>query len=178
MKGDGRGHAQHQERSHHDEHNGHHDPAIFKRQFFICLALTIPILYFSAQLQEWLGYEAIAFSGSNWISPILSIVIYFYGGWVFLRGAWSELHSKIGMMTPIALAITVAFVYSIAVSLGLPGMPFYWELATLVDIMLLGHWIEMASVAGASRALENLAEIVPTQAHRLQGSKIEDVPGA
>ncbi|MDV2994561.1 MAG: Copper-exporting P-type ATPase B [Chroococcidiopsis sp. SAG 2025] len=205
MKGDGRGHAQHQERSHHDGHNGHHarhqheqradtpdrghagrsghgghpghhDPAIFKRRFFICLALTIPILYFSAQLQEWLGYEAIAFPGSDWISPILSIVIYFYGGWVFLRGAWSELHSKIGMMTLIALAITVAFVYSIAVSLGLPGMPFYWELATLVDIMLLGHWIEMASVAGASRALENLVELVPTQAHRLQGGKIEDVP--
>ncbi|PSM49440.1 copper-translocating P-type ATPase [Chroococcidiopsis sp. CCALA 051] len=206
MTGDGRERAQHQERSHHDEHRdghhahhqhqqhadtphhghaghsghgghaGHHDPAIFKRRFFICLALTIPILYFSTQLQEWLGYEAIAFPGSNWISPILGIIIYFYGGWVFLRGAWSELHGKIGMMTLIALAITVAFVYSIAVSFGLPGMPFYWELATLVDIMLLGHWIEMASVAGASRALENLAELVPTQAHRLQGSKIEDVP--
>ncbi|MES1026408.1 heavy metal translocating P-type ATPase [Gloeocapsa sp. BRSZ] len=167
------GHAGH---SGHGGHPGHHDPAIFKRRFFICLALTIPILYFSEQLQGWLGYEAIAFPGSNWINPILGIVIYFYGGWVFLRGAWSELHSKIGMMTLIALAITVAFVYSIAVSLGLPGMPFYWELATLVDIMLLGHWIEMASVAGASRALENLAELVPTQAHRLQNGKIEDVP--
>ncbi|MBE9193177.1 heavy metal translocating P-type ATPase [Gloeocapsopsis crepidinum LEGE 06123] len=167
------GHAGH---SGHGGHPGHHDPAIFKRRFFICLALTIPILYFSEQLQGWLSYEVIAFPGSNWINPILGIVIYFYGGWVFLRGAWSELHSKIGMMTLIALAITVAFVYSIAVSLGLPGMPFYWELATLVDIMLLGHWIEMASVAGASRALENLAELVPTQAHRLQNGKIEDVP--
>lgn len=159
-------------------HSGHggHDPAIFKRRFFICLVLTLPVLYFSSQLQTWLGYEAIQFPGWGWVNPILAIVIYFYGGWVFLQGAWQELRSKIGMMTLIALAITVAFLYSLAVSLGLPGMPFYWELVTLVDIMLLGHWIEMASVQGASQALEELAELVPSQAHRLKNGTVEDVP--
>ena len=167
------GHAGH---SGHGAHAGHHDPAIFKRRFFICLILTLPILYFSNQLQNWLGYEAIAFPGSNWINPIFGIILYFYGGWVFLKGAWSELHSKIGMMTLIALAITVAFVYSLAVSFGLQGMPFYWELATLIDIMLLGHWIEMASVQGASKALQELSELVPTNAHRFSNGRVEDVP--
>ena len=148
----------HSEHHNHHEHHGHgghdkhagHSPEIFKRRFFICLILTLPVLYFSTQLQTWLGYQAIEFPGSNWVNPILGIIIYFYGGWVFLRGAWRELHSKVGMMTLIALAITVAFVYSLAVSLGLQGKPFYWELVTLVDIMLLGHWVEMASVKGAS----------------------------
>lgn len=159
----------------HDKHAGH-SPEIFKRRFFICLVLTLPILYFSVQLQSWLGYQAISFPGSNWINPIFGIAIYFYGGWVFLKGAWSELRSQIGMMTLIALAITVAFVYSLAVSLGLQGKPFYWELATLVDIMLLGHWVEMASVQGASKALENLAELVPSEAHRWRNGQIEDIP--
>lgn len=165
--------ARHQH-AQHDKHAGHR-PEIFKQRFFICLVLTLPVLYYAPMLQMWFGYEAIAFPGSDWVSPILSTIIYFYGGWVFLRGAWRELQSKIGMMTLIALAITVAFVYSIAVSLGLRGESFYWELATLVDIMLLGHWIEMASVQGASRALENLAELVPTVAHRLIDGRIEDV---
>lgn len=160
---------------HHKNHQGH-DPAIFKRRFFICLILTLPILYFSPQLQSWLNYQAIAFVGSNWINPILAIAIYGYGGWIFLKGAWQEMQSKIGMMTLIALAITVAFIYSLAVSLGLTGMPFYWELATLIDIMLLGHWIEMASVQGASKALEELTELVPTEAHRIVNDKVEDVP--
>ncbi|PSO81037.1 MAG: copper-translocating P-type ATPase [Cyanobacteria bacterium QS_5_48_63] len=159
----------------HDDHSGH-DPAIFQRRFFICLVLTLPILYFSVQLQQWFGYKAIQFPGSSWINPILGIFIYFYGGWVFLKGAWHELQSQIGMMTLVALAITVAFVYSIAVSLGLSGRPFYWELATLVDVMLLGHWIEMASVQGASKALEELTELVPSNAHRLQNGRVEDVP--
>lgn len=179
------GHHAHHHRSaeqgKHSQHGGHsghahHDPAIFKRRFFICLVLTLPILYFSTQLQSWLGYEAVTFPGSNWINPMFGMILYFYGGWVFLKGAWSEIHSKIGMMTLIALAITVAFVYSLAVSLGLEGMPFYWELATLIDIMLLGHWIEMASVRGASQALHELSELVPSNAHRLSGSSVEDVP--
>ncbi len=173
----------HSEQAGHLEHGGHaghgkhagHSPEIFKRRFFICLVLTLPILYFSTQLQTWLNYQAITFPGSEWINPILGIIIYFYGGWVFLKGAWNELHSKIGMMTLIALAITVAFVYSLAVSFGLQGKPFYWELATLVDIMLLGHWVEMASVQGASRALENLAQLVPSTAHRLINGRVEDV---
>lgn len=159
----------------HDKHAGH-SPEIFRRRFFVCLILTLPILYFSTQLQSWFGYQAIAFPGSQWINPVLGIVIYFYGGWVFLRGAWRELHSRIGMMTLISLAISVAFIYSLAVSLGLQGEPFYWELTTLVDIMLLGHWVEMASVQNASHALEKLSELVPTESHRLVNGKIEDVP--
>ncbi|WP_072016215.1 copper-translocating P-type ATPase [Leptolyngbya sp. KIOST-1] len=155
--------------------HGHHSPAMFKQRFFVSLVLTLPILYFSPQLQGWLGYEAIAFPGSGWINPILGIALYFYGGWPFLKGAWHEVQSKIGMMTLIALAITVAFIYSLAVSLGLEGMPFYWELATLIDIMLLGHWIEMASVQGASKALEELSTLVPNEAHRMRNGDIEDV---
>jgi Cu2+-exporting ATPase len=159
----------------HDKHAGH-SPEIFKRRFFICLLLTLPILYLEPMFQEWFGYQAVQFPGSAWVSPILSIVLYFYGGWVFIRGAWREFHSRIGMMTLVALAITVAFVYSLAVSLGLEGMPFYWELATLIDIMLLGHWIEMASVQGASQALEHLAQLVPSVAHRLVGERLQDLP--
>ena len=168
------GHLEHGGHAGHGKHAGH-SPEIFKRRFFICLVLTLPVLYFSTQLQTWLNYQAITFPGSEWINPILGIIIYFYGGWVFLKGAWNELHSKIGMMTLIALAITVAFVYSLAVSFGLQGKPFYWELATFVDIMLLGHWVEMASVQGASRALENLAQLVPSTAHRLTDGRVEDV---
>jgi len=158
----------------HDKHAGH-NPDMFKRLFFVCLGLTIPILYFEPMFQVWFRYQAMQFPGSTWIGPLLAIVIYFYGGWVFFIGAWREWHSKIGMMTLVALAITVSFIYSLAVSLGLQGMPFYWELATLIDIMLLGHWIEMASVQGASRALEHLAKLVPSVAHRLVGDRVEDI---
>jgi P-type Cu2+ transporter len=165
----------HAEHAGHDKHAGH-TPGIFKRRFFICLLLTLPVLYFAPMFQHWLNYQAIQFPGVNWVTPILSTIIYFYGGWVFLRGAWYELHSKIGMMTLVALAITVAFVYSVAVSLGLPGDSFYMELATLVDIMLLGHWIEMASVQGTSRALEHLANLVPSAAHKQVNGRVEDVP--
>ncbi|WP_228037631.1 copper-translocating P-type ATPase [Nodosilinea sp. LEGE 06152] len=151
---------------------------MFKQRFWVSLVLTLPILYFSPQLQGWLGYEAVMFPGSTWINPILGIVLYFYGGWPFLLGAWHELQSQIGMMTLIALAITVAFIYSLAVSLGLDGMPFYWELATLIVIMLLGHWIEMASVQGASRALDELSTLVPSEAHRMRNGQIDDVPAS
>ena len=164
----------HKQHAGHDKHAGH-SPAMFKRRFFICLALTLPVLYFAPSFQQWFNYQAIQFPGSNWVTPILSTVIYFYGGLVFLKGAYHELRSKIGMMTLVALAITVAFVYSVAVSLGLEGNSFYWELATLVLIMLLGHWIEMASVQGASRALEHLANLVPSVAHKQVNGQIEDV---
>lgn len=156
--------------------HGHHSPEMFKQRFLVSLILTLPILYFSPQLQGWLSYEAISFAGSEWISPILGIALYFYGGWPFLKGAWHEFQSNIGMMTLIALAITVAFVYSLAVSFGLEGKPFYWELATLIDIMLLGHWIEMASVQGASKALEELSSLVPNEAHLLRSGTVEDIP--
>ncbi|MEA5446960.1 heavy metal translocating P-type ATPase [Leptolyngbya sp. CCNP1308] len=168
------GHVGHGSSSVHDKHAGH-SPEIFRRRFFVCLVLTLPVLYFSPSFQQWFGYQAIQFPGSELVSPLLSVVIYGYGGWVFLRGAWIELQGKIGMMTLVALAITVAFVYSLAVSFGLEGEPFYWELATLVTIMLLGHWIEMASVQGASRALEHLANLVPATAHRFRAGKIEEV---
>ncbi len=168
-------HISHDQHKGHDKHAGH-SPDIFKRRFFICLLLTLPVLYFSPMFQHWFNYQAIQFPGVNWLTPILSTIIYFYGGWVFLRGAWYELSSKIGMMTLVALAITVAYIYSVAVSLGLPGDSFYWELATLVDIMLLGHWIEITSVQGASRALEHLANLVPSVAHKQVNGRVEDVP--
>ena len=170
-------HQQHGGKNQHSGHDKHagHSPAMFKRRFFICLGLTLPILYLSPMLQGWFGYQAIQFPGVNWVTPIIATIIYFYGGWVFLKGAWSEFRSKIGMMTLVALAISVAFVYSVAVTLGLKGDSFYWELATLVDVMLLGHWIEMSSVQGASRALESLADLVPSIAHKQVNGQIEDV---
>ena len=158
----------------HDKHAGH-SPAMFKRRFFVCLLLTLPVLYLSPMFEHWFNYQALEFPGSNWITPILATIIYFYGGLVFLKGAWNELHGKIGMMTLVALAISVSFGYSIAVTLGLKGDSFYMELATLVDVMLLGHWMEMASVQGASRALEHLADLVPSIAHRQANGRIEDV---
>ena len=166
--------ASHSQHAGHDKHAGH-SPAMFKRRFFVCLGLTLPILYLSPMLQDWFSYQALQFPGVNWVTPIIATIIYFYGGWVFLKGAWHEFQSKIGMMTLVALAITVAFAYSVAVTLGLKGDPFYWELATLVDVMLLGHWIEMASVQGASRALESLADLVPSIAHKQVNGQIEDV---
>ncbi|AFY70014.1 copper-translocating P-type ATPase [Thalassoporum mexicanum PCC 7367] len=173
-------HAHHQNHDSHD-HGGHdkhagHSPEMFKQRFFGSLVLTLPILYFSQQLQDWLSYQAVSFPGSVWISPLFGIVIYFYGGWVFIQGAWHEFQSKIGMMTLIALAISVAFIYSLAVSLGLEGKPFYWELATLIDIMLLGHWVEMASVQGASQALQELSSLVPNEAHLIRDGEIQDIP--
>ncbi|WP_373543232.1 heavy metal translocating P-type ATPase [Chamaesiphon sp.] len=148
---------------------------MFQRRFLVCLLLTLPVLYLSPMFQMWFNYQAIQFAGVAWVTPILSTVIYWYGGWVFLHGAWAELHGKIGMMTLVALAITVSYVYSLAVSFGLPGDSFYMELVTLVDIMLLGHWIEMTSVQGASRALEHLAKLVPAVAHQQVNGRIEDV---
>jgi P-type Cu2+ transporter len=169
-------HDRHSSHEHagHDKHAGH-SPAMFQRRFFICLLLTLPVLYLSPMFQMWFHYQAIQFAGVAWVTPILATVIYWYGGWVFLHGAWSELRSKIGMMTLVALAITVSYVYSLAVSFGLSGDFFYMELVTLVDIMLLGHWIEMTSVQGASRALEHLAKLVPAVAHQQVNGRIEDV---
>ncbi|HSF31308.1 MAG TPA: heavy metal translocating P-type ATPase [Candidatus Tectomicrobia bacterium] len=160
-----------------DKHAGH-TPEMFRDRFWLSLLLTLPILYFDMHFQEWFGYTAPQFPGSNWVQPALSIVLYVYGGGVFVQGAWRELKARQpGMMTLIGLAISVAFVYSLTVSAGLlRGMPLYWELATLIVVMLLGHWIEMASVQGASRALEHLAALVPATAHRLIGERIEDVP--
>jgi len=162
----------------HDKHAGH-TPEMFRDRFWFSLVLTLPILYFSEQVQQWLGYQAVSFPGSELINPLLGTALFFYGGLVFLQGARHEIAARQpGMMTLISLAITVAYVYSMAVALGLPGMAFFWELATLIAIMLLGHWLEMASVQGASRALEDLASLVPSTAHRIVNGAIEEVPVA
>ncbi len=182
-------HADHEHHSNHDTHGGHdghgahdkhegHSPEMFRDRLAISLLLTIPILYFSTQIQEWLGYEAVTFEYDHLINPVLGTVLYFYAGIVFLRGARHEVAAKQpGMMTLISMAITVAYGYSLAVSLGLDGKPFYWELATLLDVMLLGHWIEMKSVVSASAALDHLAEMLPATAHRIgDDGDISDVP--
>jgi Cu2+-exporting ATPase len=167
----------HHAASGHDKHAGH-TPGMFRDRFWLSLLLTLPILYFDAHFQGWFGYQAVQFPGVAWVQPLLSAVLYLYGGGVFVQGAVRELRARQpGMMTLIGLAISVAFLYSVAVSVGLlRGMPLYWELATLIVIMLLGHWIEMSSIQGASRALEHLAALIPAEAHRMVGDRVEDVP--
>lgn len=146
----------------HSEHMGH-DPNVFQKKFWLCLALTIPTLVFSHAVQSWFGVT-ISFTGSHYISALFGLVIFTYGGTVFLKAALNELcHRRPGMMTLIAMAISVAFLYSLFVTLGVVrGMDFWWELATLVTIMLLGHWIEMASVTRAQGALQELAKLLPS----------------
>jgi Cu2+-exporting ATPase len=162
----------------HDKHAGH-SPDMFRHRFWLSALLTLLILYFDRHFQTWFGYQAVAFPGAAWVQPLLSVALYLYGGGVFVQGAIRELKIRQpGMMTLIGLAISVAFVYSLAVSLALlAGMPLYWELATLIVVMLLGHWIEMASVQGASRALAHLAALLPVEAHRLVGGPRRGHPG-
>jgi P-type Cu2+ transporter len=152
---------------------------MFRDRFWLSLLLTLPILYFDAHCQAGFGDQAVQFPGVAWVPPLPSAVLYPDGGGVFVRGAIRELRARLpGMMTLIGLAISVAFAYSVAVSVGLlHGMPLYWELATLVVVMLLGHWIEMASIQGASRALEHLAALVPADAHRMAGERVLIRPG-
>lgn len=161
-------------------HSHHaHMVADFRKRFWICLILTIPILLFSPIIQKFLGFgESLRFSGSLYLLLAFSSGVFIYGGWPFLKGLYSELSSKKpGMMTLIGLAITVAYAYSSTVVFGLAGKLFFWELATLIDVMLLGHWIEMKSVMGASRALEELARLMPADAHLLlSDGSIKDVP--
>ncbi len=151
----------------------------FRRRFWISLALTLPVLATSEMLQHLVGLRgALAFPGDRYVGFAFASAAYFYGGWPFLTGLVDELKKKLpGMMTLVGLAITVAYVYSAAVVFGLPGSVFFWETATLVDIMLLGHWLEMRSVLGASRALEELVRLLPVEAHRLRSDgSTEDVP--
>ena len=172
------GHGGHGGHEGHDKHEGH-DPKDFLRRFWVSVLLTVPVLYFSTQLQSWLGYRAYQAPWTAWVGPVLGTVLYFYGGKPFLVGALREFRiRRPGMMSLIALAITVAYLYSLAVSLGFPGRPFYWELATLIDVMLLGHWLEMTSVQQAGRALEALAELLPRVAHRLENGEAKDVPAS
>src|SRR6266498_4574913 len=163
--------------------NGGHDHgdmvADFRRRFWISLALTIPVLATSEMVQHFLGLRnVLAFPGDRYVEFVFASAIYFYGGWPFLTGLVAELRKRLpGMMTLVGLAISVAYLYSTAVVFGLRGTVFFWETATLIDIMLLGHWIEMRSVLGASRALEELVRLLPSEAHRLRSDgATEDVP--
>lgn len=169
------GSHEHAEHSHHDHHS--HMVADFKKRFWISLVITIPVLFLSPMIRNFFGFGGAAFSGSSYVLFILSTGIFFCGGYPFLKGLFDELKSKLpGMMTLIALAISVAYFYSSAVIFGLTGRLFYWELATLIDVMLLGHWIEMRSIMGASRALEELAKLMPKNAHKiLDNGNTEDV---
>jgi Cu2+-exporting ATPase len=158
----------------HGRHEGHVTED-FKRRFIISLILTIPILVLSPFIQGLLGFELV-FPGSTFVLFLLSTLVYFYGGYPFLKGFFREVRDNdIGMMTLIAVAISVAYFYSSAVAFGLQGEVFFWELATLIDIMLLGHWIEMRSVLGASRALEELVKIMPSEAHLIKDGQTVDV---
>lgn len=151
----------------HDKHAGHTVEG-FRQKFWLSLALTIPILLLSDMIQHLLGFH-LDFAGRKWVLFGLSAVLFAYGNQPFMTGAWHELRDRNpGMMTLIALATTVAFAYSVAVTFGLPGMDFYWELATLIVVMLLGHWIEMKTISGASRALEMLVSLMPAEAHVVQ----------
>ncbi|PZQ85486.1 MAG: cadmium-translocating P-type ATPase [Ancylobacter novellus] len=171
--------------SSHSEHAGHggHDHgamvADFRRRFWVTLALTPPVLLLSPMIQHWLGLaETLAFPGDGLVLFSLSTVVYIYGGWPFLTGFTSELRkAQPGMMTLIALAISAAYFFSAATTFGLSGEPFYWELVTLVAIMLLGHWVEMRSVMGASRALEELVRLLPDSATKIGADgSMQEVP--
>jgi len=187
-------HAGHAEHDHHREHTGHeghgtgddhtgHEAHVdhtgheqmFRRKFWVSLLLSIPVLIFSSSIQGWLGYSITPFSGSQWITPVFAVIVFLYGGIPFLKMAVPELKNRQpGMMTLISLAISVAFVYSLA-ALFLPdSMTFFWELVTLIDIMLLGHWIEMRSVRQASGALQELAKLMPDTAERIRADGSTD----
>ncbi len=161
--------------SSHSEHAGHggHDHsamvADFRKRFWVTLILTPPVLLLSPMIQHWLGIaQKLAFAGDGLVLFALSTIAYVYGGWPFLVGFTSELRKgQPGMMTLIALAISAAYFFSAATTFGFPGEPFYWELVTLVAIMLLGHWVEMRSVMGASRALEELVRLLPDSATKI-----------
>jgi P-type Cu2+ transporter len=176
------GHAGHDKHGGHDPHAGHdkhagHSVEMFRNKFWVALALTIPTVIWGHMLARLTGWHAPAFPGSAWIGPVLGTAVFFYGGWVFLRGAAAELKDRLpGMMTLISLAIAVAFVFSAAVTLGYPGMPLWEELATLITVMLLGHWIEMRSIFQARGALKELAKLLPSTAERVAGDRTEEVP--
>jgi len=160
----------------HDKHAGH-SVEMFRRTFWGTLLLTIPTLVWAPMIQHWLGYSAPGGPiASRWISAIFGVLVFAYGGWVFIRGAVGELADRRpGMMTLIALAISVSFIFSLSVTLGFPGNDFWWELATLVTIMVLGHWIEMRSISQAQGALKELAKLLPDTAVRVVGERTEEV---
>ena len=168
-------HSEHEQSGAHDKHAGH-SVAMFRDKFWVSLLLTVPTVVWSPMVQEWLGFTAPRFTGSKLIPAVFGTILFLYGGLVFLRGAAQEIRNRLpGMMTLISLAISVAFVFSMAVTLGVPGMDLWWELATLITIMILGHWIEMRSISQAQGALKELAKLVPDTAERVIGDRTEKV---
>src|SRR2546427_70730 len=179
-------HDQHpppQTHAHSPEHHGHdahagHSVGMFRDKFWVSLLLTLPTLVWGHMLQRAFRYTAPHFPGSDWIPAAFGTAVFAYGGWVFIQGAAREMKARLpGMMTLISLAISVAFVFSAVVTLGYPGMPLWEELATLVTIMLLGHWIEMRSVSQAQGALRALAKLLPDTAVRVVGDRTEEGAG-
>jgi Cu2+-exporting ATPase len=169
------GHGHHDAPRAHDKHAGH-SVAMFRDRFWLSFALTVPTLVWGHMLQDAFGYTAPVFPGSMYMTALLGAAVFVYGGQPFIAGAFRELKDRLpGMMTLIALAISVAFIFSVAVTLGFPGMPLWEELATLVSIMLLGHWIEMRSISQAQGALKELAKLLPSTATRVIGDRTEDV---
>ena len=147
----------------HDKHAGH-SVAMFRDRFWLSLALTLPVIFFSEMIQEWFGYTAPSFPGSEWIAPVLGTVIFFYGGSPFLKGAVGEIRDRQpGMMLLIAMAITVAFLASLATTLGWFDLEFWWELAALITIMLLGHWMEMRAIGQARGPSPRWRNCCPTR---------------
>jgi Cu2+-exporting ATPase len=171
-------HAGHSVHAGHDKHAGH-DPEMFRRKFWLSLVLTVPLVVTSPTVQGWFGYT-MDFPGIEWLGPVLGSVVFFYGGWPFLAGAVAEVRDRApGMMLLIAMAITVAYVASLATSLGLFDLEFWWELAALVTIMLLGHWQEMKAIGAAQGALSALAALLPDEAERVRpDGAAETVPVA
>ena len=168
--------AAHGEHAEHDRHAGH-SVAMFRTRFWIALLLTVPTVVWGHMLTSVTGRHAPAFPGSPWLAPVLGTMVFAYGGTPFIRGAARELRDRLpGMMTLIALAIAVAFVFSAAVTIGYPGMPLWEELSTLVTVMLLGHWIEMRSISQAQGALKELAMLLPSVAVRIADGREEEVP--
>ncbi len=168
--------AAHDHHADHD-HHGHGDHvAMFRARFWWSLLLTLPIVYFSHMLMDWFNYEAVTFAGDELVAPILGTIIFIYGGWPFLAGGASEArHKRPGMMLLIAMAITVAYTASLATSFELIDLEFWWELAALITIMLLGHWLEMRAVGQAQGALQALAALLPDEAERVVESETERV---
>ena len=167
------GHGGHDHHGH-GGHEGHAD--IFRRRFWLTAILSIPVVLYSHMIQDWFNYSMPEFAGSDWIAPVLGTVIFFYGGMVFLQGGWDELKQRQpGMMALISLAITVAFVASLATTFGWLDLDFWWELALLVTIMLLGHWLEMRALGETQSALQSLADLVPDEAERVTNGGTEMV---
>ncbi|HET6935506.1 MAG TPA: heavy metal translocating P-type ATPase [Candidatus Angelobacter sp.] len=171
-------HAGHKMSGAHGSHERHagHSVAMFRDKFWLSLAFTVPVIFWSTDVQHWLGYTAPSFPGSKWIAPVLGTVVFIYGGLVFIRGAGHELADhKPGMMTLISLAITVAFGTSLAATFGLFEIEVWWELASLITIMVLGHWLEMRAISQARGALNALAALLPDSAERVNGSETRTV---